>query len=110
MSASTRKANRASATRRFERAIAKAAVRRGVSLAVLLREQHHPIRYRLDGVPLHLLVRWPPGIGEARAQRILLGLPHAARLRELTPQQRDTFVFRLAAVERQLVSNRLEIP
>lgn len=97
-------ANRKSAGVRFDRAMSRAFVRRGGSLTLLLRDGR---RIELEGVRVATLVRWVRGIGAQKANRVLLGLPHYYRLRELDAEQRDQFVQRLAAAETHLITRQI---
>lgn len=89
---------------RFDRATARAHIERGGSLTLLLRD--HP-KY-LNGVRLRALVRWMPGVGDAKATRILLGLNHNDRLDELSQASFYRLLHRVADHERRILQRIIE--
>lgn len=96
---STEEANRLSAGVRFNRSVARAHVGRGGSLTILVNEAM-PC---LDGMPLHRMLRWLPAVGAAKVARILFDLPSQLPLRDLTSEQRTTFISRLREYESEKV-------
>lgn len=92
-----------SAEVRRERGRLRAHVRRGGSLTLLLREE----REELDAVTLIDLVRWMPGVGYAKATRILLGIPHRYLLKMLTGDQHYTLLLRITEYEHAQLARTL---
>jgi hypothetical protein len=104
MSVNTHDANRRSAEVRRQRVMLHHYVLRGGSLTLLLRDGAPG----LDGVPLHRLATWPRGFGDARAQRILYGLPSHKKWGDLTSEQANVFINRVARFERMLIARRVQ--
>ena len=100
---SANEANRRSAEVRRQRAMLHQYVQRGGSLTLLLRDGAPG----LDGVPLHKLAKWAPGFGQVRARRILQGLPAHRLWGELTAEQANVFINRVARFERRLIARRI---
>lgn len=93
---SSRDAWRRSSDLRAERArMHQHVLRRGVSLAVLLRE-HRPA---LEAVEVIRLVQWLPYVGPEKARALCRGLPHRYTIAMLSNQQRAHLTARVAAYE-----------
>lgn len=54
-----------------------------------------------DGVRLHELIRWLPGVGSVKADRLLSGFDGAQRLGNLTEQTRTDLAGRIARRSRR---------
>lgn len=61
----------------------------------------------LDGVEVERALRWMPGVGFYRAQRLARGLPTMARIGELTAIQHHELVERVANHERDRLARTI---